>query len=87
MVDLPGGDEKEHHRHRGLPALGHRAAPAAGDPRARRGRNVRRFQERSWATGRDPERVELNQELSRTNKALRELAIENTLLRGKADGV
>lgn len=36
---------------------------------------------------RDPNLVELEQELHRTNKALRELAIENTLLRGKTDGV
>jgi len=36
---------------------------------------------------RDSDVVELEQELSRTNKALRELAIENTLLRGKSDGV
>ena len=36
---------------------------------------------------RDPNVVELEQELHRTNKALRELAIENTLLRGKTDGV
>ncbi|MQB02307.1 MAG: transposase [Actinobacteria bacterium] len=35
---------------------------------------------------RDPEVVELEQELQRTNKALRELAIENTLLRSKTDG-
>ncbi len=36
---------------------------------------------------RDPDVVEMEQELHRTNKALRELAIENTLLRGKTDGV
>jgi transposase-like protein len=36
---------------------------------------------------RDPDLVELEAELHRTNKALRELAIENTLLRGKTDGV
>ncbi len=36
---------------------------------------------------RDPNVVEMEQELHRTNKALRELAIENTLLRGKSDGV
>ena len=35
---------------------------------------------------RDPEVVELEQELQRTNEALRELAIENTLLRSKTDG-
>ncbi len=36
---------------------------------------------------RDPNLIELEQELYRSNKALRELAIENTLLRGKTDGV
>jgi transposase-like protein len=36
---------------------------------------------------RDSNLVELEAELQRTNKALRELAIENTLLRGKTDGV
>ncbi len=36
---------------------------------------------------RDQDVVVLEQELTRTNKALRELAIENTLLRGKTDGV
>lgn len=36
---------------------------------------------------RDPNVVEMEQELQRSNKALRELAIENTLLRGKPDGV
>lgn len=36
---------------------------------------------------RDAEKVELEADLERTNKALRELAIENTLLRGKVNGV
>jgi len=36
---------------------------------------------------RDPTVIDLEQELQRTNEALRELAIENTLLRGKTDGV
>ena len=35
---------------------------------------------------RDPEVASLEHELDRTSKALHELAIENTLLRGKADG-
>ncbi len=35
---------------------------------------------------RDPERAALEHELERTSKALHELAIENTLLRGKVDG-
>ena len=35
----------------------------------------------------DAEKVELESDLERTNKALRELAIENTLLRGKVNGV
>lgn len=36
---------------------------------------------------RDPEITGLEQEVERTSKALKELAIENTLLRGKANGV
>ena len=35
---------------------------------------------------RDPEITELEHEVDRTSKALKELAIENTLLRGKVDG-
>jgi transposase-like protein len=35
---------------------------------------------------REPEITELEQEVERTSKALKELAIENTLLRGKASG-
>lgn len=34
----------------------------------------------------DPEVASLEHELERTSKALHELAIENTLLRGKTDG-
>lgn len=34
----------------------------------------------------DPEVTELRHELERTGTALKELAIENTLLRGKVDG-
>jgi transposase-like protein len=34
----------------------------------------------------DPEVVEMQAELERTSKALHELAIENTLLRGKVNG-
>lgn len=34
----------------------------------------------------DPEKIELEADLERTNAALRELAIENTLLRGKVNG-
>lgn len=34
----------------------------------------------------DPDMVRLEAELERTDKALRELAIENTLLRGKTNG-
>lgn len=45
------------------------------------------FKKRPGRPKRDRETVELEQELHRTNKALRELAIENTLLRGKTDGV
>ena len=37
--------------------------------------------------GKDPELAELKTELERTGKALKELAIENTLLRGKVNGV
>jgi len=36
---------------------------------------------------RDPDVTALEQELSRVNKAFHEVAIENTLLRGKSDGV
>ncbi len=36
---------------------------------------------------RDPEIVELEAEVDRTSAALKELAIENTLLRGKVNGV
>ncbi|MGH2701598.1 MAG: transposase [Actinomycetota bacterium] len=36
---------------------------------------------------RDPNMVELEQELARVNRAFHELAIENTMLRGKTDGV
>lgn len=36
---------------------------------------------------RDPNVVELEIELARVNNAFHELAIENTLLRGKTDGV
>lgn len=35
----------------------------------------------------DPEVVQLRGELERSNEALKELAIENTLLRGKVNGV
>jgi len=35
---------------------------------------------------RDPEITELEHEVERTSKALKELAIENTLLRGKVNG-
>jgi transposase-like protein len=35
----------------------------------------------------DPEVAQLRQELERSNEALKELAIENTLLRGKVNGV
>jgi transposase-like protein len=35
---------------------------------------------------RDPEVAALEHDLDRTSKALKELAIENTLLRGKVDG-
>ncbi len=35
---------------------------------------------------RDPEITELEAEVERTSKALKELAIENTLLRGKVNG-
>ncbi|MGH7424602.1 MAG: hypothetical protein ACREJP_00355 [Candidatus Methylomirabilales bacterium] len=35
----------------------------------------------------DPEIVQLRGELERSNEALKELAIENTLLRGKVNGV
>jgi transposase-like protein len=34
----------------------------------------------------DPEIAELRSEVERTSRALKELAIENTLLRGKANG-
>lgn len=37
--------------------------------------------------GKDPEIAELRTEVERTSKALKELAIENTLLRGKVNGV
>ncbi len=36
--------------------------------------------------GRDAAKTELEADLERTNRALRELAIENTLLRGKVNG-
>lgn len=35
----------------------------------------------------DPQLVQLQQDLVRSNEALKELAIENTLLRGKVNGV
>ena len=35
----------------------------------------------------DPEVAELERDLERTSRALKELAIENTLLRGKVNGV
>jgi transposase-like protein len=35
---------------------------------------------------RDPDRAALEHDLERTSRALKELAIENTLLRGKVDG-
>lgn len=35
---------------------------------------------------RDPQITELEREVERTSKALKELAIENTLLRGKVNG-
>jgi transposase-like protein len=35
----------------------------------------------------DPQIAELRHELERSNEALKELAIENTLLRGKVNGV
>ncbi|MGH2812710.1 MAG: hypothetical protein ACRDI1_08380 [Actinomycetota bacterium] len=38
-------------------------------------------------TATDPEIVQLRGELERSNEALKELAIENTLLRGKVNGV
>lgn len=37
--------------------------------------------------GKDPKVAELEAELERTSRALKELAIENTLLRGKVNGV
>ncbi len=37
--------------------------------------------------GKNPEVSELESELDRTSRALKELAIENTLLRGKVNGV
>ena len=40
----------------------------------------------SGRAAKDPEAAELRYELERTGKALKELAIENTLLRGKVDG-
>lgn len=58
---------------------------------------LRRIRERVKAAGlealargpgrarKDPKLNELEQDLERTNRALRELAIENTLLRGKVD--
>lgn len=38
-------------------------------------------------SGKDPEIAQLKAEVERTSGALKELAIENTLLRGKANGV
>ena len=42
VADLLGGVAKEHHRRRGLPALGHPAPSAARDPRTRQGWRLRR---------------------------------------------
>src|SRR6266540_1676187 len=46
----------------------------------------RGYRARPGRPRRDPERAALEHELERTSKALHELAIENTLLRGKVDG-
>jgi len=87
MADLLGGVEKEHHHaevcrrwgvqpHQ-LRVIRERAKDGAFDA----------FKKGPGRPKRDPNVVELETELHRTNKALRELAIENTLLRGKSDGV
>jgi hypothetical protein len=54
--------------------------------RARQGRVRRRVRPGTGRTAKDPEITELEREVERTSKALKELAIENTLVRGKVDG-
>ncbi len=67
--------------------MGDPATPTARDPRApRTDRSTRSRRDRDDRSP-DPNVVEFEQELHRTNKALRELAIENTLTAGKINGV
>lgn len=54
--------------------------------RARAG-SLNAFAKGPGRRGKDPEISELQTELERTGEALKELAIENTLLRGKVNGV
>ena len=87
VADLLGSVAKEHHRRRGLPALGHPTPPARVIRERAKDASVDAIKKGPGRPKRDPNVVEMEQELQRTNKALRELAIENTLLRGKPDGV
>ena len=87
MADLPGGVEKEHHRRRGLPALGIQPHQLRVIRERAKDASLDAFKKGPGRPKRDPTVIDLEQELQRTNEALRELAIENTLLRGKTDGV
>lgn len=59
---------------------------APGHPGPGQGRGHRRPGQRAGAPEEGPQVIEVERDLDRTSKALKELAIENTLLRGKVDG-
>jgi hypothetical protein len=87
VAGVLGGVAQERHRRRGVPAVGitpwqlrairEWVKEGAKDALTRGPGRPRR----------DPELTELEHEVDRTSKALKELAIENTLLRGKVNGV
>lgn len=78
---------QEHHRRRGVPQMGNHHLAAQGDPGQGQGRIFGGSAPGTGPQEGDQQVVQLQQELERSNEALKELAFENTLLRGKVNGV